>query len=99
MVNGPTAPAEKSVSQNAYIPLQNVVGVIEGASWAKTYDPYISKVVYKVNNQYLSENTVFPYTFKLDATKLKKGKNILNIITFDSKGKVASRKNIPFNAL
>lgn len=97
VVNGPTAATEVIASQNLYQPLQNVSGVMEGASWAKTYDPYISKVTYKVNDSYLSESTTFPYKFTLDSSKLAKGKNTLNVITFDSKGKVASRKNLIFN--
>lgn len=97
VVNGPTAVSETVVSQNVYQPLQNVSGVMEGASWVKTYDPYISKVVYKINDVYLSESTIFPYKFILDSSKLAKGKNTLNVISFDSKGRVASRKNISFN--
>ena len=97
VVNGPTASTEASASRSIYKPLQNVSGVVQGASWVTTYDPYISKVVYKVNDQYLSESTTFPYNFTLDSTKLKKGKHTLNVIVFDSKGKVASRKNINFN--
>lgn len=97
VVNGPTAPAESQSSQSIYRPFHTVSGPVEIASWAKTYDPYISKVVYKVNNDtYLGESTVFPYRFKLDTSKLAKGKNTLNVITFDSKGKVASRKNVTF---
>ena len=72
-------------------------GQIKGLGWVKTYDPYISKVVYKLDNKYLSESYQYPFGFTLDAGKLTSGKHVITAVAFDSKGREAARKDFIFN--
>lgn len=61
--------------------------------WVKTYDPYISKVVVKLNGKLALSRQQYPYSFKLDPSKLPAGEQQLEVIVFDSKGAEASRKS------
>lgn len=61
--------------------------------WVKTYDPYISKVVIKLNGKLALSRQQYPYSFKLDPSKLPAGDQKLEVIVFDSKGVEASRRS------
>lgn len=67
-----------------------------GMVWVKTYDPYISKVVVKLNGNTVLTKQQYPYTFALDPAKLPSGTQKLEIIVFDSKGKEAAGRNFTF---
>lgn len=97
VVNGPYAKTGEDVGNTAVL-LQglSVKQTVTGQGFIKTYDPYISKVVYKLNNKYLSESTGYPFAFKLEHQSLLKGENKLEVIVFDSKNREASRKTITF---
>lgn len=69
---------------------------VKGLGFAKTYDPYISKVVYRLNGAYVSEQTQYPFRFALDYQKLKAGTNKLEIVVFDSENRQAGSKTISF---
>lgn len=69
---------------------------VTGHTFAKTYDPYMSKIVYRLNDQILSESNQYPFAFTLDYAKLKAGTNKLEAIVFDSKNQVAGRQTVNF---
>ncbi|MUT68424.1 glycosyl hydrolase [Paenibacillus sp. NEAU-GSW1] len=69
---------------------------VTGIAWVKTYDPYISKVVVKVDGVVVLSRQQYPYAFTIDPSKLKAGSHKLEIVVFDSKGREASRKPYTF---
>ncbi|WLR51334.1 stalk domain-containing protein [Bacillus tianshenii] len=93
VVNGPSAEQEPEKSMNV-MKLDGAVvrQSMNGIGFVKSYDPYISKVIYKLNGRYLSEATQYPFAFVLNADQLKSGKNQLEAIAYDSKGRTAVRK-------
>ncbi|NEU30377.1 hypothetical protein GN156_06230 [bacterium LRH843] len=97
VVNGPNAAAEASTGQ-IVDPLQGMTvrKSVTGVGFAKTYDPYIQKVVYLLNGTYLSEAKTYPFAYSLDHSKLKEGTNKLEAVVYDSKGKEAGRKATTF---
>lgn len=66
-------------------------------TWVKSYDPYISQVVYKLNGQRLESSNVAPYEITVPYAKLKTGKNTLEAVAFDSKGSVAKTEKLIIN--
>lgn len=97
VVNGPLMPND-SAAKIKNIPLEGkTLGAnATGLAWIKTYDPYISKVVYKIDNQLLATSYQYPFSFPLEINKLKQGKHQITAVVFDSKGRVAARKNFSF---
>ncbi len=75
---------------------KTITSVIDGHAWIKTYDPYISRVEYKLDGKPMSVATQYPFKFKLDPTKLSKGVRKLEVIVFDSKQRKAASKVVTF---
>ncbi|QPC47538.1 stalk domain-containing protein [Mangrovibacillus cuniculi] len=90
--------AKTSTKSTVALPLKDslIRESITGYTYAKTYDPYISKIIYKLNGQTLSQATSFPYKFSIPYSSMKSGNNNLEIVIFDSKGREASRKTATF---
>lgn len=61
-------------------------------AWVKTYDPYISKVVFAIDGKQVAEKTQYPYQFTIDAGNYAIGNHKLTVTVYDSKGRVASSK-------
>ncbi|MFF2093821.1 glycosyl hydrolase [Paenibacillus sp. NPDC058174] len=85
---------EKSVTK--FVNQGTISNTATGIVWVKTYDPYISKVVAKVDGIEVMSKQQYPYAFTIDPKKLKTGSHKLEIIVFDSKSRVASRKLVDF---
>ncbi|WP_332646970.1 stalk domain-containing protein [Lysinibacillus sp. 54212] len=66
------------------------------SSYVKTYDPYISKVVYELNGQNIGQSTAFPYDITISPSQLK-ASNKLKVVVYDSKNRVATTKTVTFN--
>lgn len=96
VVNGPNVETVKSGSAADLLNGTTVHEDVNGLTYAKIYDPYISKVVYKLNSKVLSESKTFPYKFTIPNNKLS-ASNTLTTIVYDSKGKVAFTKTTKFN--
>ncbi len=60
--------------------------------WVKSYDPYISKIFYKLNNEKIASLAEAPYELSIPKAKLKPGKNTLEVTVFDSQGRVAKKE-------
>jgi hypothetical protein len=89
-----TSSYKKSVSKFAN---QGTIGKpATGIVWVKTYDPYISKVVIKLDGAVVLTRQQYPYTFSIQPDKLKAGSHKIEIVVFDSKNRVASRKSYTF---
>lgn len=67
-----------------------------GIVWVKTYDPYISKVLIKLDGAVVLTRQQYPYTFSIQPDKLKAGSHKIEIIVYDSKKREASRKSYTF---
>lgn len=75
---------------------QTVTGIVEIDSWIKTYDPYISQVIYKVDGVKVGTAVQYPFHFSLDTNKIKSGSHKLEVTVMDSKQRKAAVKNITF---
>jgi Beta-mannanase len=67
-----------------------------GIVWVKTYDPYISKVVIKLDGAVVLTRQQYPYTFSIQPDKLTAGSHKIEVVVFDSKNREASRKSYTF---
>ena len=97
VVNGPSAPAQDLSLRPTYTPLSTgakISQTLKIESYIKSYDPFISKVVYKLNDQVIATTTAMPYAFELPIDKAKAGKNTLDVIVFDSQGRVATKRSL-----
>lgn len=63
-------------------------------TWVKSYDAYISQVVYKLNGERLEVCATAPYEITIPYAKLKSGKNTLEAVVFDSKSRVVKTESI-----
>lgn len=98
VVNGPFA-NEEGIKPKISIPLSQNATLfhsVNGFGFAKTYDPNISKVLYQLNGNNISESKAYPYSFYLDHNRLRAGNNTLTAIVYDSKGREAGRKSTTF---
>ncbi|ADC49280.1 hypothetical protein BpOF4_06090 [Alkalihalophilus pseudofirmus OF4] len=97
VVNGPMA-AEDTPDAPVISELEgmNLRQSVKGLGFAKTYDPNISKVVYRLNGATIGQPTQYPFSFNLNYNQLKAGTNQLEAIVFDSKDNVAARKIFTF---
>lgn len=94
--NGP------GVEKQVTLPMQSkkVAGIIKVdsdiilAAWIKSYDPYVSQVVYKLANEKIETIAIPPYQIKISYDKLKVGMNQLDAVAFDSKGRVIKIQSI-----
>jgi hypothetical protein len=75
---------------------KTITSLIDGHAWIKTYDPYISRVEYKLDGKLWSVTSQYPYAFKLDAAKLSKGIRKFEVIVYDSKQRKAANKVFTF---
>lgn len=97
VVNGPLVESEQGTSSVAKsLQGATVFDSVRGMGFAKTYEPYISKVVYLLNGTKLSESSQYPFAFSIDYGKLKSGTNRLEAVVYDSKGREAGRKAVTF---
>lgn len=99
VVGGPYAKEEvltDRITTSEFTNGKYLTGLVKGNAWIKTYDPYISKVVYKVDGNTITTPTAFPFEFTIDTTKLSAGSHILEIAVYDSKGNLATKKNLAF---
>ncbi|WP_201006406.1 glycosyl hydrolase [Paenibacillus glycanilyticus] len=67
-----------------------------GVVWVKTYDPYIGKVVIKLDGAVVLTRQQYPYTFSIQPDKLKAGSHKIEVVVFDSKNREASHKSYTF---
>lgn len=65
------------------------------ASYVKTYDPFVSKVVYELNGKTVGQSTAFPYDLQVSVSSLQ-ANNKLKVTVYDSKNRVATTKNVTF---
>lgn len=63
-----------------------------GIVWVKTYDPYISKVIVKIDGVTVATKQQYPYSFAIEPEKWKSGSHKFEVIVYDSKSREASRK-------
>lgn len=70
-------------------------GNLNLATYVKTYDPYVSKVVYELNGKTVGQSTAFPYDLSV-ATSSLQASNKLKVTVYDSKNKVATTKTVNF---
>lgn len=75
---------------------QAVHGKVTGIAWVKTYDPYISKVVFAIDGKQVALRLQYPYDFPIDTTTLSVGNHKLQVTVYDSKGREASNKTVTF---
>ena len=59
---------------------------------AKTYDPYISKALLKVNGVFQEIDFSMPFEFSIHASLVKPGLNEVEVVLYDSKEKEAYRE-------
>lgn len=95
--NGPFAKEAKT--GKGVVNLHNMTvrsnGNINIATYVKTYDPYVSKVVYHLNGNLVGESTAFPYDLQVSPSKLQ-STNTLKATVIDSKGRTATTKTVNF---
>lgn len=72
-------------------------GVISLQAWAKTYDPFISRVEYRLNGRWLASPTRLPYSVTIDASALTNGMQELVVTAFDSLGQAAITRTKQFS--
>jgi len=65
-------------------------------AWVKTYDPYISKVVFSVDGKQVAEKKQYPYQWNVDTKTISSGTHKLKVTVYDSKGREASSKQATF---
>lgn len=70
---------------------------VEVNAWVKTYDSTISKVRFDLDGKLLNESKQYPYSSTIDSSSLSLGQHSLEVILYDSKGKVAAHKTYNFN--
>jgi hypothetical protein len=92
----PTSTATSKIAKMMPLSNRKITSKLDGYAWIKTYDPFISRVDYKLNGKFLSSSTQYPYRFTVDVSKLSKGKNTLVIAVFDSKKRLATRQEVVF---
>lgn len=96
VVNGPLVDKQTQLPNES----KKVQGVLKATgdvklrTWVKSYDPYISEVVYKLNGQKLAGVATAPYQIIVPYAQLKSGENVLEATVFDSKGRVAKKESI-----
>lgn len=97
VVNGPGV--SSSNQGIAYLNLNNTTvrsnGTIKVGAYVKTYDPYISKVVYTLNGSKVGESKAFPYNISISTGSLK-ATNTLTATAYDSKNRIATTKTVTF---
>jgi len=90
----PLAESKKVLAQSV-VPIEDQA--VRGTNskviaWVKTYDPYISKVVFSLDGKQVAESKQYPYQWKVDTSTLSPGAHKLKVTVYDSKGRIASSK-------
>lgn len=94
VVNGPYAKTETSIpSKSVKLTNQAITKTTKTYTWVKTYDPYISKVVFKINGNIVGTRTNYPYSIDITLNNIQKGINTFEAIAYDSNGKVAKSQS------
>lgn len=99
VVNGPFAAPAGALGEPSLVPLEEagtLSGVITLQSWAKTYDPYISRVEYTLNGTQLGTSTHMPYNVSLNSKELLDGNQVLKATAYDSRGRAAAETTVNF---
>ncbi|RHW36151.1 hypothetical protein D1B33_10950 [Lysinibacillus yapensis] len=97
VVNGPFAKAQKPATPTVVALEKKVIRQPTTIyAWTKIYDPNISKVVFKLNGKSFGESRSYPFSVKINPNNLKSGKQKLQALVYDSKGKVAIKKSVTF---
>ena len=88
VVNGPFAKTETK-KPNVLVPFENapVQSNTVLHTWAKSYNPYIKKVTFKLNGANMGESVRYPFTVPTFFKQLKKGINAFEITAWDEAGK------------
>jgi hypothetical protein len=94
--NAASRPNNAQIKRMVAISKRTLTGKIDGHAWIKTYDPYISKVVYRLNGKQLSTVSQYPFRYTIDMNTLKKGAQSLEVIVYDSKNRQAVTKTYTF---
>lgn len=94
----PLSAAKQTLSQSV-VPLADQA--VRGSqakviAWVKTYDPYISKVVFTVDGKQVAEKKQYPYHWNVDTKTLAAGAHKLKVTVYDSKGREAASKQTTF---
>lgn len=90
VVNGPFAADEESVLVPVPLSEAGVLsGVVRLQAWAKTYDPFISRVEYSLNGKRIASPTKLPYSITIDTSTLHNGIHDLRVTAFDSRNRTA----------
>ncbi|TYR76943.1 hypothetical protein FZC79_04400 [Rossellomorea vietnamensis] len=97
VVNGPFA-TTKHTELPSIVTLENEVirKPTTIYAWAKTYDPNISKVLFKLNGKHVSQSNSFPYSIEINPNQLQSGKHQLQTFVYDSQGRKAIEKSVVF---
>lgn len=96
VVNGPNVGVQQGVPNQSH----KINGTLQAAgdvtlrTWVKSYDPYISQVVYKLNGERIKDTTTAPYDVTVPFAKLKAGNNTLEAVVFDSAARVVKTEKI-----
>jgi hypothetical protein len=69
---------------------------LEVNAWVKTYDSTIGKVRFELDGQLLNEAKQYPYASTINTSTLSVNQHVLDVILYDSKGKIASQKRYEF---
>lgn len=87
VVNGPYVNNQTTIP-SVYKPFSNITITKDTflTNWVKLHDPYIQKVIYRLNGVDYATSSFYPYDFMVKQSDLKGGFNTLDIIAFDSKG-------------
>jgi len=97
VANGPFAADPETVS--VPVPLSEAVvleGMITLQSWAKIYDPFISRVEYRLNGKLIAGPQTLPYSITIDTGKLTNGRQLLAVTIYCSQGKPFVTRNMSF---
>lgn len=110
VVNGPFAQAEVLENRQVVQPFDSKTlkaikaqgmglgtsSAIQLEAYVKTSDPYMSKVVYKLDGKQVGTATEMPYPLALKTGLLTRGKHVIEMVAFDAGGREVARKQIPF---
>jgi len=97
VVNGPHAAEAGKVT--VPVPLADagtLAGEITLQCWARTYDPYISRVEYTLNGKHFATETSMPYAITIDTAELTDGEQFLSVTAYDSRGRSAVTRTVSF---
>lgn len=89
----------KQMLSQSVVPLEDQAvrgSQVKVIAWVKTYDPYISKVVFSLDGKQVAEKKQYPYQWNVDTKSISSGTHKLKVTVYDSKGREASSKQTTF---